>query len=383
MKRVNPQHAFYFLSILFCIFLRLRLFEFESGDYIGYFKIWYEDLQRLGPKQFFLTTKSDYNHFFMYLWIPFSYTGIRSLFVIKSIGLLFDLFGAIGCYQVVKHFCAEEWKARVAPLVYLLTPTVIMNSSLWGQVDGMYGAMVLWSFYFMIKDRATPSIVLLAFAFTLKLQTIFVFPFYLVMLLNRKFNWKQIIIFPLIFIGAVVPSWIMGKPLSDLLGIYIHQAGEYQVLSMNAPNMYLFANNMPFEMTKSFGIWFSGALVTFILYIWYQSKRQKTDLDLLKLIFIFSVLVPFTLPAMHERYFFIADVFCVIFLIGGWYGRLVPSLLLFSSTLSYLPFLTKLYLFEPHVWAVVSLLAVILLVRMFMKEHFSPDHQLAGSNVIF
>ena len=98
----------------------------------------------------------------------------------------------------------------------------------------------------------------------------------------------------------------------DILGVYLGQAAEYSgYLNLNAPNMYALiphgaeVNTAP---AARLGILAAFALAAAVLAALLVFRRQADDRALLAAAVVLAIGVPFLLPHMHERYFFLADV---------------------------------------------------------------------------
>ena len=90
------------------------------------------------------------------------------------------------------------------------------------------------------------------------------------------------------------------------------QAAEYSgYLNLNAPNMYALiphgaeVNTAP---AARLGILAAFALAAAVLAALLVFRRQADDRALLAAAVVLAIGVPFLLPHMHERYFFLADV---------------------------------------------------------------------------
>jgi hypothetical protein len=104
-----------------------------------------------------------------------------------------------------------------------------------------------------------------------------------------------------------------------------------------------------------------------------KSRREIDGRRLLLLALLFAILVPFFLPAMHERYFYLADVLSIA--VAFWIPRLlwVPLLVQIASLLSYVAFLFRAgreygVSVDQRVLAVVMFAALVLVVRAFGQE---------------
>ena len=112
--------------------------------------------------------------------------------------------------------------------------------------------------------------------------------------------------------GALKAMELLGKPLGDILGVYFGQAAEYSgYLNLNAPNMYALIPHgaeVNTALAARLGILAAFALAAAVLAALLVFRRQADDRALLAAAVVLAIGVPFLLPHMHERYFFLADV---------------------------------------------------------------------------
>ena len=103
----------------------------------------------------------------------------------------------------------------------------------------------------------------------------------------------------------------MGKPLGDILGVYFTQMGEYPRLTLNAPSVFQL---LPYGTEETgpaatLGIVAAAALVLVMLAVGLR-LRDRMDAAVTMTVAVLLVIgIPFLLPHMHERYFFLADMF--------------------------------------------------------------------------
>lgn len=133
-----------------------------------------------------------------------------------------------------------------------------------------------------------------------------------VLWLAGRVKFRELWVFPLTYFATIVPALLMGKPLSDILGVYFNQMGEYPRLVLNAPSVYQF---IPYgialdeNLAARLGIIAAGVLALILLALGFR-LRDRLDRDAaMTMAVVLCVGVPFLLPHMHERYFFLADVF--------------------------------------------------------------------------
>ena len=153
---------------------------------------------------------------------------------------------------------------------------------------------------------------LLGIAFSFKLQTVFVLPLWGGLWLLRRVRFRELLWFPAAYAATCVPALLLGKPLGDILGVYFGQAAEYSgYLNLNAPNMYALIPHgaeVNTALAARLGILAAFALAAAVLAALLVFRRQADDRALLAAAVVLAIGVPFLLPHMHERYFFLADV---------------------------------------------------------------------------
>ena len=95
--------------------------------------------------------------------------------------------------------------------IALFLPTVVLNGAYWGQCDSIYGAMVVHALALLLEDRPKSSVVLMAVAFSFKLQAIFVLPLWGVMWLARKVKFWHLWLFAVTYMGTYPARPPVGK----------------------------------------------------------------------------------------------------------------------------------------------------------------------------
>ena len=67
---------------------------------------------------------------------------------------------------------------------------------------------------------------------------------------------------PLVYLAVITPAWLVGRPLDELLLIYMNQAKTYKNLTRNAPKLYQWIPQTYYDifiLSVSFGpcCWFA------------------------------------------------------------------------------------------------------------------------------
>ena len=307
------------LPIGAAILARALCMDAVSSDYNSFLGGWYLDFYWNGGFKAIAMDIGNYNVPYLYFMAAISYLPVPDLYLIKLFSILFDVILAWGGFRLVRTVCRQTGReAGIAPLaafaVLLLLPTVVLNGAYWAQCDAIYGGLVLHAVAQALAGKNKSSVALLAVAFSFKLQTVFVLPLWGLLWFTRRMKFRQLLVFPGVYFLTIVPALLLGKPLGDILGVYLGQMGEYPRLTLNAPSMFQY---FPYGM-KSGGNWYgqagiaAAAVVVIILLIaGVRLGRRMDRRALLAMAVVMAAAIPWLLPHMHERYFFLADVLSV------------------------------------------------------------------------
>lgn len=331
------------LVAVFCcaVSIRVLFFPFRSGDYDAYFSRWYEFITQHGGFAALRYDFANYNAPYLYLLTLLTYTPIPALYGIKLISVAFDLLLGVFTYRIVALRRPDTWWPVLAAGIVVFLPTVVMNSSLWGQADSIYTAFGIGGVYFLLRRRPWLACLFFGIAFAVKLQIVFLFPVLVLLAVRRKVPWPALLLIPGVFLLLDVPALLAGASPHALLTVYLTEADTYQQLTLNAANVYQFLGAAgPTSMIRALGIEFTGLLLVTLALPVVVRRIELTPTRIVLACTVSALLVPYFLPAMHERYFYLADVLTVI---AACYlpRRLwaLPVLEQFASAFSYAPFL--------------------------------------------
>jgi Gpi18-like mannosyltransferase len=257
----------------------------------------------------------------------------------------------------------------------LFAPTVFVNSALWGQSDATYASMLVASIYFAIQRRPNLSLFFFSIALSFKLQAVFLFPLFIVLFLKRRVPIYSFLIIPATYMVSLLPAWLAGRPLVELLMTYPAQAGAWPTLTLNAPNLYQWVPDdrlyrwlpddlwlLVLNILSWFGIVFTALLVGLLCLVSWRSPVPLDGDVIVKLSLVSVLLLPFTLPHMHERYFFAADVVSIIYAFY-WPKRFYIALIVVAASLfSYLPVIELL----PYLAVMFRFLAILMGIALIV-----------------
>ncbi len=335
------------LPIAAALYLRLLLLDWQTHDYQTFLAQWTVFFRDNGGFSALKYSVGDYNVPYLYFLAAISYLPVPDLYLIKLFSILCDVLLAWGGLRLSRQFCRP---GSPAPLVcftlLLLLPTVMLNSACWAQCDSLYTALLLLALSAALEGKPGASVLLLALAFSFKLQTVFLIPLWCVFWFTGRVKFRHLLLFPAGGVLILLPALALGKPLGDILGVYLGQMGEYSALTLNAPSVFSF---LPYgvqvdtALASRLGIAAAFLLVFVLLGLLWKKRGRITSRLLLDAAAVFALGVPFLLPHMHERYFFPAGVLALVCACTDW-RRFPLALLAEASSLScYSIYLTLRY----------------------------------------
>ncbi|MGV9711294.1 hypothetical protein ACWDTI_11590 [Gordonia sp. NPDC003424] len=305
--------------VVAAIAVRAHFLHFETMDYQAFLSRWYATLDTQGFGAF-RERFADYNYPYLYLIWVLTALNIPALVGIKALSIVFDLVLGFFAYRIVALRTDRFWLRALAFGIVVFLPSVIANSAYWGQADAIYSAFALGGIYFLLRaqrDRLVPNsvwaCVFFGVAIAFKLQAIFVFPVLLWLLLRRRLPWYSLLAIPLVYLLLDLPAVLAGASWSTALSVYLDQTDSYKQLTLGAANLYQL---IPIEGDATWlahlGIAAAAAVILAFLAWSVWRKPAVTPTSILVVATASSMIVPFLLPAMHDRYFYTAEILTVV-----------------------------------------------------------------------
>jgi len=305
------------LPIAVALYLRLLCLDHQTHDYQTFLAQWAAFFRDNGGFAALKHSVGDYNVPYLYFLAAISYLPVPDLYLIKLFSILFDVLLAWSGLRICRRFCREHSFAPLLCFMLLLfVPTYILNGSYWAQCDSLYVSLILLAFSAVLEGKPKTSVWLLAIAFSFKLQTVFLIPLWCVFWCTKRVKFHHLLFFPVGYAVTILPALLLGKPLADILGIYLAQTDEYSAfLTMNAPSVFAF---LPYDaqvnttLASRLGIAAAFLLVFIVLGTLFFLRRRVTHKILLSAAVLLAIGIPFLLPSMHERYFFLAGALSLL-----------------------------------------------------------------------
>jgi Gpi18-like mannosyltransferase len=306
------------------------------------FYVWYGKLDAAGGFAGLKLEIGNYNAPFLYLLAVLTYLPGSVILKIKAVWFVFDALLIFFTYKIATVRW-PGWKVpALAAMAMAFLPTVVINSSFYGQCDAIWGAFALGGVWQFLKGRDWWGVALFTVALAFKPQAIFIYPLVLLLLLGGKARWRSLLIAPVVYVLLDVPAFIAGRGVWELLTLYnpSRQSTIVSQLTASAPSLWAFVPvTTRLESLRSLGYVFTAIVCIGVIYPLIAARAELHAKRIVTAAAFFSLVVPFILPGMHERYFYLADVMTLVlafFRPRLWYAAILVEL---ASLLSYLPFL--------------------------------------------
>jgi len=339
---IHKQRPLLLLSVLLfglSLVIRFQIHGFLNSDMV-LLKRWYEHLHINGWAGLADDSFSNYPPAYLYLlWLSTLLPNwVGSTAAIKLIPTLFDILSAFIIFRMARLRYDDDTPFFCAAGFFIL-PTIMFNSTGWGQIDSLYTSFLLVCVYLLLKERPFWAMAAFGMAFSLKAQSIFLLPFLGILFLKGRIRWHHFLLPPAIYLLLGIPTAWIGRSWASVLSIYLGQVGQFRFLSNNAPNLYIFIPNSFYDI----GLWIGLGFFLLAMAIWgwvnWRAEITFTHRQITLMALAVLTLVPFVLPKMHDRYFYLVDVFSyavILFAPEIWFAPLLYQLI---SSLSYSAFL--------------------------------------------
>jgi Gpi18-like mannosyltransferase len=179
---------------------------------------------------------------------------------------------------------------------------------------------------------------------------------------------KYFLLLPAVYLTLCLPVLLAGRPLYELLTIYVDQANTYQRLTSSAPNLYQWLPDNAEAFGRA-GLIFAVTLAGLLCYACLKSEARWGNHLTVRLALVSALLVPFALPYMHERYFYAAD--CIAIVYGFYFPRrfYIPLAVVTVSLFSYFPYLfNDMTVIRLPYLALLLAIVLIVVLRDLLKD---------------
>jgi Gpi18-like mannosyltransferase len=312
----------------------------DKYDMVAYFKPWMAIVQERGLAS--LSSEfADYTPPYVYLLYAASWLVplVGTVAAIKLINLPFIALLSVAIYQTVLVSTASRRGAATAAAAACVTPTVVVNAFAWGQTDCIYTAFLAWSVLFAIRRQPAAAAAMFGVSIGFKLLAMFLLPLLLYLILAKQMKVWHLLLVPTAYLLMMVPAAIAGRPWGELVTIYVDQFDFFSKLAIEAPNPWKIIGALELiDYRTGVFIGFAAAAVTTLTIAISALRLQAGARTILLVAALSAALMPYLLPKMHDRYFFVADVMTLTLAFVN--PRLWATFPLFQvgSQLAYMPY---------------------------------------------
>lgn len=362
--------AFAFTAL--ALVIRASLLDFESGDYLTFLAPWTQFFRDNGGFAALRYSLGNYNPPYMYFLALFSYFDISELYLIKLLSVLFDVLLAWACMKLLGLYTGSRAKLLGVFLAVLFLPTVVINGAYWAQCDSIYAFFGIYALYLGLRGRGCASMVSLAACLAFKLQAVFIIPVFFILLLAKKLRWRQLLVFPAAYIVFMLPALLAGRPFVETMTLYFAQAGTVgDAMNYNAPSltsMFQWSGNTESWSTLLIAAAFALVLASYAVAA--VKRRELDDTVFLGFALLLVMGIPYLLPHMHDRYFFISGVLALVLAFRDRRFFPIPLLAELASLHCYYAYFVRYYLVHPRIGGIFMLIA-LLLTAAYIIVHMS------------
>lgn len=333
---INKHRNVLLLVLLFVLGAAIRWAGryFVSEDMTYCLMPWFEKIKAAGGLPALSSQVGDYGILYQTLISLMTYLPIQSVVQYKLLSSLFDIPLALVAAAIYRDVRLSDMAATpktrsrvrmqswlVAAVVWLL-PTVMLNSSYWGQCDSMYATCCLATLYLLRRNSFVGAFVMLGLAFACKLQTVFILPIIIVYyLVKKRFSLIWVLLSVAVMWLSGIVAFAYGRNLLAPILIYTGQVGHYQEMYMSFPSLWMLVGNDYWSMR-----WFAILLTVAVLAVglWYCLNHKNNILSndrFYAVVAWFMWTMLLLLPSMHDRYAYLLDLLLV--LLACWDRRFV------------------------------------------------------------
>lgn len=284
---------------------------------------------------------------------------------VKLVNVPFVVATALGIGALVAELTGDQNRAKVATAVTFVAPTLIINAFAIGQADAIFTSFLIGFILFAIRGKPAVASIMFGLALSFKLQAMFLSPLILNLLLSKHMRFRDFLLIPLTYAAMMVPAALAGRPWSELFTIYSGQAELMHNLSLNAPNPWWFLRWVDYRAGLIVGLVAGGFAGTAIVVVSLRNKSQ-----ILYIATVCAAVMPYVLPKMTSRYFFVADMLAIALAFSR--PRLWPAAVLIQigSLVACLSYFTELA--SAPLALIPMTLGIMMLVYFFLKETQRP-----------
>jgi Gpi18-like mannosyltransferase len=305
---------------------------------------WYRHIVETGRLAAFAEPFSNYSPPYLYLLSAATlFDGVAEpQAIIRGLSLLITVALGLSLRDLLLAAGADRWMADLSAFTPFLLPSAIINAAMLGQCDALWAAPCLMAVAAALRRKPGRMLAWCGVAFAIKAQAAFIAPFALGALLGMRGPLRVWLVAPAAYLACLVPALMLGWPIEHILSVYLRQsqhfAGQASVSAANPWLMLTYAGvarpALILPLASGLAL-LAGIGVTAV-------TRTAQLSQLLRLALLSALAMPFLLPQMHERFFFLADMLGLALALTNRDARsiILAALVQLGSLLSLLAYIT-------------------------------------------
>jgi len=238
--------------------------------------------------------------------------------LLKLPSIVADIATSFLIYKLAKKYLSVETSLLLSAF-YIFNPAVLLNSTIWGQVDSFFTLIIVAALVFLSERKIGIDTVLFTSAVLMKPQGIIFLPVLFFELIRQKSlkSWLKIVISGLVTAIVIVLPFSSNYNVLWIFKLFVSTLAEYPYASVNAFNFFSliganFAKDAGTLFVFSYHSWGLIAIVLITAFAWllYIKGNNRVYASAVALLLIDGV---FTFSTrMHERYMFPAVALSII-----------------------------------------------------------------------
>lgn len=320
LKKGKQENAVYIIiiAVVSAIIHIVCAFKYEGhATDMNCFTAWADMIYQGGIGNFYSSDAfTDYPPGYMYILYVvgalkqlFGISGGAQWLIVKMPAIICDIITGVLIYKIAAKKFDSGISSAIAGM-YLFNPAVILNSSLWGQVDSVYTLAVVLMTYMLSRRELIKSYYVFALCIFIKPQAFMFMPLIIFAIIENiflpGFNVQKFLKNLIWGLGAILMIVLLSLPFGfeNVLHQYTETLASYPYLTINAFNLWGALGQNWTQLTAITNIAGYGVLVLIVAYaayIFFKTKHEG------KYYFCGAVLSLATFmfsTKMHDRYAF-------------------------------------------------------------------------------
>jgi len=297
------------LVLGFAVLARWICWDQRPPDMHLFLEPWFAHIVHYGPIQAFAHPFSNYEPAYLYLLAfgSLAHGWLEPMTIIKILSVAGTAFMVWAVAELVQAAGA----GRRGALLIAALPSVIVNDALLAQCDALWAGACALALARMIGGRTLAAMIWCGIAISLKAQAAFIAPVMIGAMIGRRAPPWQWGVPAAVFVATLLPAWAAGWPLVDLLTVYAGQAAWVAIPGRLA-NPWMFGTVFADHAARDlFVLGYVAAGLAAVGLAAAAARATRMPYVLIALAALAGTLLPFLLPKMLERYYFLGDVLTV------------------------------------------------------------------------